>query len=400
MVVSIVGVQAHGLSSIDGADTTLLTDALGRMKISHAQPAAVSGTITANAQTVSLNMDSLSDAVWYFWGTYAGTNLTFEQSPNSTNGVDGTWFTVIAANQASTSTFSPTTGTMTANSTLSYAISAPAAVWVRVRATAYTSGTLNVLGVGTTASRPVSVVSNVNGSVSAAITTGVSEQAETSTNLAANATYTGPSRDLGSTVSARATLVRPVILNTAGNDFGMLYLDESTDGTTWRTTRQVPIPSDTSYRTFEFPVHTRYYRWRFINGPTAQTAFYLHAVRAQGDGMTMDSKNNLSFLLSTTALTASQTYTSRTLDLGDNHIWNTIRARVNLATASSTTIIRLESSHDGSTWASSSLGTATTTSAGVVYLERPVVERYHRLVVINGTTAQASNQMSLSLVSL
>lgn len=398
MAISIVGVQAHGLDT-NSNDTIIRTDSFGRTKISHGQPPAVTGTITATSQTVAASIDGLSDAVIYMYGTYAGTNLTFEQSFDSTNGTDGTWFSVLAANQASASTFSTTTGTMTSNSSSSYAVSAPGASFIRVRSTAYTSGTLNVAIVGTTAARTLSVAANVNGSVSVTAMP-IVEQTESSTNLAANATYTGASRDTGSTVGTRQTLVRPLIMHNAGLDFGTLFLDESTDGTTWRTTRQVPIPSDGSYRSFEFPIHLRYYRWRFTNGPTAQTGFYLASRNVMSEGMTMDSKNNLSFLLSTTALASAGTFTSRTLDLGDNHIWGYVRARVNLGTASTTATVRLESSHDGTVWATSPQSTATSTVAGIVYMERPVVERYHRLVVVNGSTAQASNQISLSLVSL
>ena len=61
MVVSIVGVQAHGLSSTDGADTTLLTDALGRMKISHAQPPAIScSTANWEAREVKIEVSTVS----------------------------------------------------------------------------------------------------------------------------------------------------------------------------------------------------------------------------------------------------------------------------------------------------------------------------------------------------
>lgn len=272
--------------------------------------------------------------------------------------------------------------------------------YFRVRMSAFTSGSATVTLAFSVMSQfnPIGT-QTVQGTVNANLY-GVAEQAETTTNLAASATYTGATRDLGSTATGRTTLIRPVVLHTAGSNPGSLVLQESTDGTTWRETRRVPVPSDASYRTFEFPIHLRYYRFLFINGATAQTAFFLQAIRSQGEGGTMDAKSNLSFLLSTTALAASGTFTGPTLDLGDNHIWNTARARVNLGTASTTVTIRIESSHDGTTWAASAAGTTTTTAAGLVVLERPVTERYIRLVVVNGATAQASNQITLNLVSL
>lgn len=240
----------------------------------------------------------------------------------------------------------------------------------------------------------------ISGSVTAVVS-GVSEQAETSTNLAANATYTGTSRDLGTTSSTRPTLIRPMVMHNAGLTPGTLILQESTDASTWRETRRTPVPSDSSYRTFEWPIHMRYYRLLFTNGATAQTGFYLHAVRVQGEAGTMDAKNNLSFLLSTTALSASGTFTSATLDLGDNHIWDMVRLRVHTDQASATDGIRIETSHDGTNWGYSVSGSLTKTAdARIVGIERPITERYIRLVVANGTTAQTFLRATLALVSL
>ncbi len=239
----------------------------------------------------------------------------------------------------------------------------------------------------------------ISGTITATLA-GVAEQTESSTNLAGGASYTGASRDAGSTASTRTTLIRPMVMHTAGLTPGTLILQESTDAATWRETRRVPIPSDSSYRSFEWPLHMRYYRLVFTNGATAQTGFYLHAVRSQGEGGTMDSHNNLNFLLSTTALGASSTFTGPTLDLGDNHIWSDVFARVNLGTASTTSTIRIESSTDGTIWTSVAADTISTTAAGLFTIQRPVLARYLRLVVVNGATLQASNQFSMTLLSL
>jgi len=163
----IEGFKNFGVSVL-GVQKQILTDEAGRTKISHAQPAAVVGTITANAQTVSITMDSLSDVIFYFWGAaHAGINLTFEQSPDSTNGTNGNWFPVIAKNQGSSTLAAGTaTGALTTNSSTSWAVSAPGAAYVRVRATAYTSGTLTVSASGSTAARPTDVSALItNGSI-------------------------------------------------------------------------------------------------------------------------------------------------------------------------------------------------------------------------------------------
>lgn len=319
-------------------------------------------------------------------GTWAGT-ISFQVSNDGVNWVSKNVVTATSGITSST----------TSNNVFSTDI---AARYFRAAMTAYTSGSATITAGFSTQSIANNIgTQSVSGTINAN-TSGVVEQAETSTNLAANATYTGGTRDLGTTVSTRSTLVRPMIMHTAGNTPGMLILQESTDGATWRETRRTPVPSDTSYRSFEWPVHMRYYRLLFTNGATAQTGFYLHAVRSQGEGGTMDAKNNLSFLLSTAALAASATFTSPTLDLGDNHIWDTVRARVNLGTASTTTTVTIQSSHDGTSWANSPAAQVQTTAAGIVSIERPITERYLRLVVVNGATTQASNQMTLALVSL
>lgn len=330
----------------------------------------------------ALNYQSVSIQIT---GTWSGT-LTFQVSNDNVNWITKTMYSPSLNASATT----------TANNIFSADIGSR---YFRAQMTSYASGTASVTiafsGAGYETLRDTQPIS---GSVTA--NPNLVEQVETSTNLGASATYTGAARDMGTTVATRRTLLRPVILHTAGNTPGSLVLQESTDGTTWRETRRAPIPSDASYRSFEWPLHLRYYRLLFINGATAQTAFFLQTVATQGEGGTMDMKNNLSFLLSTTALTASQTFTGPVLDLGDNHTWDKIIARVNLATASTTCSVRIESSHDGTTWAYNSASQVTTTTADVLYVTRTVVERYHRVVVVNGSTAQASNQITAALVSL
>lgn len=290
-------------------------------------------------------------------------------------------------------------GTVTSMTAATLAGADIGARYFRVLMTAWTSGSAAVTLEFSAASIANSLATQ---SVAGTITANPNqvEQAETTANLAANGVYTGASRDMGTTVASRRTLLRPLIMHNAGTTPGTLVLEESTDGTTWRETRRTPVPSDASFRSFEWPLHLRYYRLRFINGAAAQTGFFLQTVAVQGEGGTMDAKNNLSFLLSTAALGAGATFTGPALDLGDNHIWDTVRARVNLGTASSTATVTIQSSHDGTTWANSPAAQATATTAGIVALERPITERYIRIVVTNGATAQASNQISLALVSL
>ena len=334
------------------------------------------------------------DAMYYqsiclqITGTWAGT-ITFQVS------VDGTNWVTKQLISSSGSAASTTTG----NSVWSGDLGAR---YFRVLMSAYTSGTATVVIEYNAFSLAHNIgTQSVQGTITALPS--LVEQAETTTNLASGATYTGASRDMGTTVASRRTLIRPVIMhNNASLIPGTLILDESTDGTTWRETRRVPIPADGSYRSFEFPLHLRYYRWRFINGAAAQTGMFLQSVATQGEGGTMDSKNNLSFLLSATALGANATFTSTALDLGDNHIWDSVRLRVHTDQAVATDGIRIESSHDGTNWAYSTEAVVAKSSADPrsVGVQRPITERYFRVVVTNGAVAQTFLRVTLALISL
>lgn len=153
----IEGFKAFGVS-VSGVQKQLRTDEVGRMKISHAQPPATLGTLAVVGDTVAVPMDSLSDVIFYFSGAaHSGFNNAFEQSPDSTNGIDGAWFPVLAKNQGAVATVSAATGVLTANGSTSFAVSAPGASYVRVRTTAATSGSLNVSASGSTAARPTDV---------------------------------------------------------------------------------------------------------------------------------------------------------------------------------------------------------------------------------------------------
>lgn len=319
-------------------------------------------------------------------GTHTGT-VVFEVS---NNGVDWVSKSLVSASGSAASS-------ATANGLWSGDIGAKL---FRARRSVQTTGSVNVTIEFSAASQfNTTSTQAVSGSVTA--NTVNSEQVESSTNLGASATYTGASRDLGSSASSRPTVIRPIVMHNAGLNPGMLTLEESTDGTTWRETRRVPIPSDGSFRTFEWPIHQRYYRQKFINGATAQTAFYLAAQRLQGEVGSLDAKANLQYLLSTTALGASATFTGPTLDLGDNHSWDSVRLRVHTDKAAATDGIRIETSHDGTNWGyTQAAAVAKAADNFVVAVERPITERYLRCVVANGAAAQTFLRVSMALISL
>lgn len=92
---------------------------------------------------------------------------------------------------------------------------------------------------------------------------------DSTTPLAASASYTGTARDGSSTGSYNKFRARSF----ADQD-GTLYIDQSRDGTTWRTTDSVLVGAGET-KFLEAKVVARYVRVRYVNGATAQTNFEL-----------------------------------------------------------------------------------------------------------------------------
>lgn len=152
-----------------GVDTTgtrrpLLIDVAGRTKISHGQPDAITGTIDAVNSQVAVLSDGFSDAIFYFSPTGSHV-ISFEQSPNSTNGTDGTWFTALAQNQGSVTASAVSTGTITTAAS-SWRVNAPAGTWIRARvSTQTTAGTITYFATTTTASAQPQISATVGSTV-------------------------------------------------------------------------------------------------------------------------------------------------------------------------------------------------------------------------------------------
>ncbi len=213
---------------------------------------------------------------------------------------------------------------------------------------------------------------------------------DTSTNLAANATYTGSSRDMGSTSGYNR--FRVVVAHQAGLTPGHLVYDFSSDGTTWRETHKIPIPSDGQYRTFEFPVFARYHRIRFVNGAIVQTMFYLGSSLVRSDGP-FDLDKSLSFVHSKTNLAAAGSFVSTVLDLGSNHSVN--RHRI-LVSADQAGTVYAEQSSDGSVWYVTNQQAVAANAT--VDIDDYVAARYVRVRYVNGAAAQTKFELISALV--
>jgi len=133
---------------------------VGRLKTSNlpADITPVTGTITANAQTIPVPTDRVSNVMAHCYGTFSTVNCTFEGSLNSTNGTDGNWFTIQAV-RTNANTVETTTGNLSATPAYGWELSVNALRYMRVRATAFTSGTQNwVFTLGSYATEPIPAV--------------------------------------------------------------------------------------------------------------------------------------------------------------------------------------------------------------------------------------------------
>lgn len=109
--------------------------------VSNYQAASVTGTITSASgagSTVSIPTLGAGVVSVYLTGTYAGVTINFEESDDS-----GTTFFLTSATSASAS-IQVNTVTLVNNSAVSYDVGAYGTTNIRVRASGYTSGTLNV----------------------------------------------------------------------------------------------------------------------------------------------------------------------------------------------------------------------------------------------------------------
>lgn len=240
-------------------------------------------------------------------------------------------------------------------------------------------GTVGVNGAGSSAQRPV-----------------VNETTETTTALAANGIYVGASREFGTDATTRPTRTRWTYQATAAalGSIAHLVLEESTDGTgtgngIWRETQRTPLPADGNPHTGEWSVgHFRYYRYRVLNGITAQTALYLTTLQVRGDGSTADCRGSLQFPVTPAAgavLAASASVISPTLDLGANHQWDKIRISCLNKDATASGTLRVLQSPEGASWHYT--GSSAAGANGSTQFEVPVYQRYLRFQYDNGTTA-------------
>jgi len=278
----------------DGDLNTLTMDEEGRLKVA-SKPASYAptvGNVTSATSTVFINTTRFSNLMLHCTGTFAGVNVTFEGSLNSTNGTDGNWFGVQAI-RSNANTIETTTGVLGAAPAYAWELSVNALTFFRVRATAWTSGTqVWTMIPGTYATEPIpgaQISGNQPITHAGALAAGTARVGftagagiwydDTSTLLAANATFTGTSRDLTVTATATAmanaaTYAMEARISAESDVSGTLWLEVSRDGTNWRRAKAVPTAAVTGGGQYAEIVHRpswRYMRVGFTNGATVQT---------------------------------------------------------------------------------------------------------------------------------
>lgn len=261
------------LASLDGK-VTLNAD--GRIKVASmpAQYTLVTANIGSSGVSFPIDVTDASNLMIHCKPapSVAGHNATFEGSLDSTNGTDGTWFGVQAA-RSNANTVESATGTLAAAPAYGWELSVNALKWFRVRATAHTSGTMTwMIMPGSYATEPIPVIQThgISGTVITTANVGScspAAYADSTTNLAASATYTGTSRDSGATPAYQVFVARAF-----ADQAGTLYIDDSTDNTTWRAVASVAVTAG-ECKSLEARVLARYNRVRFVNGAAAQGAF-------------------------------------------------------------------------------------------------------------------------------
>ena len=259
---------------IDSINTKIQLNEDGRIKTAGmpAQYSVAINDITASAQTIPIEVSDSSNLVIHCKANPAvgGHNVTFEGSLDSTNGIDGTWFGIQAV-RTNSNTIETTTGALAATAAYGWELSVNALKWFRVRATAHTSGNMRWFMMrGSYATEPIPAIQThgITGTVTSNIgTVAPAIYADTTAVLAISATYTGASRDAGSTAAYQLFVARAF-----ADQAGTLYIEDSTDNTVWRTVESIPVAAG-ECKTLTARVLARYSRVKFINGAIAQTAF-------------------------------------------------------------------------------------------------------------------------------
>lgn len=227
------------LASIDGK---LAVNADSRLQVSVLPSRYDLETMALNAAGMNFaaSVDSASNIMLHCKAnpTVSGHIAYFEASLDSTDGVNGTWFAVQAV-RSNANTIETYTGATALAATPAYGweVSVNACKWVRVRCSAHTSGEMIwMLQKGSYATEPIPAAQG--GAVTASVRGMGPYQLETSTNLAAGATFTGSARAIGTSTAQYYGRFR---VRVASSHSGTLTVEFSRDASNYKS-----VPSETN----------------------------------------------------------------------------------------------------------------------------------------------------------
>lgn len=233
-------------------------------------PTGYPATITATGPLPGFRTTGANSVMFAATGT---VNATVQFSLDSTNGTDGTWNTYAAGQYPKDSAYFYTGDVSSFNGNVTEnVINFPAngTVWLRANVSSFSAGA--TIGAWlrsqpyvqrNVGQRALAAGANVIGGIQSAST--FSEAFRTA--LAANATQTGATRDLGATVERYARFGASVVTDQSGS----LQIQTSTDGTNWITVATQAVAANTPVDV-SMPIRARYHRAVFTNGGTATSA--------------------------------------------------------------------------------------------------------------------------------
>lgn len=183
---------------VTSLDTKINIDSNNRIKVA-TMPALydlISGTISAVNGTVPVNVDCISNVMIHCKPapSVVGHNATFEGSLDSTDGSNGNWFGLQAI-RSNSNTIESTSGALSAAPAYSWEMSVNALKWIRVKASAHTSGAMTwMFQPGSYATEPIP---------------GIQTHAITGTVTANQGTLTSPTPlNVTSAATTNATIVK------------------------------------------------------------------------------------------------------------------------------------------------------------------------------------------------
>lgn len=266
----IAGVKVQRVKVQYGADGSATdVSASSLLPVDAAGQRTTSGTITTSTSTITLTGLTGGTAYVYISGTYAGVTFTVENSPDGGT----TWFTApffgtLTTNNATQIVTTVSPGT---NATAAYAVPLNGANATRVRATAYTSGTANVViaanGMPMVLRQPTlydpantQSVSVSNSTLNVVLTAGTATGTNSDTSAARTASGTGTAFSFvtSSIAGAQALWFAVYVTAVSGTAPTMTVrlqwsIDGGTTWTDWDTTN-LQTPSITTAGTYSLKV--------------------------------------------------------------------------------------------------------------------------------------------------